>query len=299
VLTGTLKGYCDPVTGAGVEFVEVSSVFEQEKWMRSLVERQENQMQVILDRKKLVETVPTDIRFAVRKVGVSSDDLLWECDNEAVVKITGNGKARVIDEGRAAVTVSVKGTKVSDSCEIETFALPRMDPEVKRKFNIMLLNRIRSKERQKPPAHIKEHMDNYVGDAPEIAEKEYRETGLWFYIRAETLGIPNADDLSATMRIYGRLLMKYELEELPNYSKENHKRAIEYWQSWQNRETGIFFNPRIEDPQNPDDLAAARNEFGGGQKGNTGILATLKAEPLFPTYIHFSRPEVSMEGKSE
>ena len=41
------------------------------------------------------------------------------------------------------------------------------------------------------------------------------------------------------------------LEKLPYYSKDNHKKAIEFWQSWQNKKNGRFYNPILEDPQNP------------------------------------------------
>ena len=80
------------------------------------------------------------------------------------------------------------------------------------------------------------------------AIKSFEETGIWFLAR----GAGRDKDEQETNAVWGNLLFFCDFDSLPGYTKENHQQAIEFWQSWQNRETGRLYNPLYQDPQNPD-----------------------------------------------
>jgi hypothetical protein len=81
-----------------------------------------------------------------------------------------------------------------------------------------------------------------------VALKCHKETGIWFLAR----GGGRINDEMETYAVWGQLLFFCDLEELPGYSEENKRQAIEFWQSWRNQKTGRVYNPLYQDPQNPE-----------------------------------------------
>jgi hypothetical protein len=86
---------------------------------------------------------------------------------------------------------------------------------------------------------------------------------IWFLAR----GASRITDEQETHAVWGDLLRFGDLTTLPGYSKENHRQAIEFWQSWQNRKTGRLYNPLYQDPQNPEverDTPGNRGDYSAG-----------------------------------
>jgi len=117
------------------------------------------------------------------------------------------------------------------------------------------VKRLRHPTQQKTPNWARKVFQEKVRVLRERAERNYRETGRWYYVKYE-----NGDcgsgvwwDEVASHRVYVQLQgLLGGIEKLPNYSPENHKKAIEFWQGWQNEQTGLFHNPFFVDPANPD-----------------------------------------------
>lgn len=84
-------------------------------------------------------------------------------------------------------------------------------------------------------------------------------------------------DEQRTGQLLNRLLMYAPVSDIPGWSEERRRAAIEFWQSWQNTATGRFYDPRHTDPQAPADPKAFCNE-----KYVVNILRFLDAEPLVP-----------------
>lgn len=97
------------------------------------------------------------------------------------------------------------------------------------------------------PAWLKREHNAYRDRLLALAEKGYADTGTWFLTR----GAARGTDEMETKAVWVDLLQFMKLEDLPGYSKENHRKAIEFWQSWQNRKTGQLYNPLYQDPAQP------------------------------------------------
>ncbi len=108
-----------------------------------------------------------------------------------------------------------------------------------------------------------------------VAESHER-TGRWYYVEDPGDYKKRWDEVS-TATVYNQLVDSLGIENVPGYSAQNHKAATAWWQSWQNRTTGRFYNPLITDPQQPDDAEEFCNE-----KYVVGILQTLGSAPLYP-----------------
>jgi len=100
----------------------------------------------------------------------------------------------------------------------------------------------------KMPAWLKKNRNLFRDRLSVIAQESFEQTGIWFLAR----GAGRDKDEQETVGVWGDLLAFGDLETLPGYSKENHQQAIEFWQSWQNRNTGRLYNPLYQDPQNPE-----------------------------------------------
>jgi hypothetical protein len=111
--------------------------------------------------------------------------------------------------------------------------------------------------------------------------------GRWFYCTWDNRhpGKPGIYPETATVRTYGSLYeLGYKLADMPGYSAENHGRAVAFWQSWQNRQSGYFYNPEFTDPQNPGEYADhERNGKVTNGKYLTSIYRLLGVEPLYPS----------------
>ena len=149
--------------------------------------------------------------------------------------------------------------------------------------DIFARRQIEENRRQKMsrmPVWLKERRNAFRDGLIEAAKKSFEETGIWFLAR----GAGREKDEQETMAVWGDLLTFCNLEELPYYSKENHRRAIEFWQSWQNLETGRLYNPLYQDPQHPEIKRATpgnRDDYSAetiNSKYIPGILDHLGAE---------------------
>lgn len=143
---------------------------------------------------------------------------------------------------------------------------------------------VRRQKAAKMPAWLKKHRDAYRDRLAAIAQKSCAETGIWFLAR----GASRDKDEQETLAVWGDLLFFGDLASLPGYSRENHRHAIKFWQSWQNLTTGRLYNPLYQDPQNPE---IKRNTPGNRQdyapdkiniKYVPTILAKLGAELPLP-----------------
>jgi hypothetical protein len=155
------------------------------------------------------------------------------------------------------------------------------------------LIRLRQQEKQHAPDWVKAYFDTEVVKRLHRARKDHVETGLWFYCKYDNndCGTTVWWDEVATARIWSQLSAFLDgLDKLPGYSKMNHEQAIEFWQSWQNKSDGWFYNPLIEDPQNPgswrageQDIVSQYKREGVNQKYVVNILNTLGSQPLYKT----------------
>ena len=187
---------------------------------------------------------------------------------------------------------------MSAACEFVALDLPSDDGKLYRKYNMMVMNKLRRKDSVPPPVDVPKiirHLE-YNEEYEAIARKEYEETGKWFFVRSEAVGGISKDDASATSMVY-RSLGTMDITKMPNYSAENHQKAIEYWQSWQHPGTGVFINPRIDDPQNPDPkkLAVLLSEVGASQKSNASVMGMLGADPIYPPYLPTSSDDMDLD----
>lgn len=108
---------------------------------------------------------------------------------------------------------------------------------------------VRRRKPSQMPAWLKKNRDAYRDRLVAAARKAYEQTGIWFLAR----GASRITDEQETVAVWGDLLTFYggDVTLLPEYSKEHRQQAIAFWQSWQNLETGLLYNPLYQDPQNP------------------------------------------------
>lgn len=110
--------------------------------------------------------------------------------------------------------------------------------------------RVEEVRRDRPssmPDWLKTERNRYRDTLLSEAKKSYEDTGIWFLAR----GNARETDEMETKAIWVDLLSFVQLKDLPGYSDENHSKAIAFWQSWQNLETGQLYNPLYQDPQKP------------------------------------------------
>ena len=241
-------------------------------------------MNIILSRKKCLTCKGKEFFINATVEGAEGVEIVWTSSDESVASIYASGFIQVVGDGSAVLTATAKNTGISAECELISKYLPYFDTELMGVENVKVLRRAQAGLSNPMPQQVKDFLEYYFGEAERIAEEEYRETGRWFYIRPERTGAPKGAIDSATTLIYNILTQKYELEETPNYSKENWNKAVAYWQSWQNKETGLFFSPELADPKNPGDPDELKKQFTQGQKGMSGLFGLLKASPLYPMY---------------
>lgn len=105
------------------------------------------------------------------------------------------------------------------------------------------INVLRMPEAQPPPPEVAAFNEKYIETCRKRAEAEYKEHGRWFYCEdKKEFGGNIRWDECVTYRIYWQLYTRYgSLDKIPNYSEENHRKAIKFWQSWQ-QEDGSWRN---------------------------------------------------------
>ena len=126
------------------------------------------------------------------------------------------------------------------------------------------------------PAWINGYADQVRQEKLTKAIQSHAHSRRWFYV-ADPGDYKKRWDEVSTATVYNQLVDALGIEHVPGYTAENHRTAIQWWQSWQNRTTGRFYNPLMTDPQNPDDAEEFCNE-----KYVVGILHTLSSAPLYP-----------------
>ncbi|RKD86373.1 hypothetical protein [Mangrovibacterium diazotrophicum] len=127
----------------------------------------------------------------------------------------------------------------------------------------------------KMPDWLKENRQILHSRMIEMAQKSYEETGVWFFAR----GAGRGTDEQETMAVWGDLLFFGGLETLPGYSENNREKAVKFWKSWQNLETGKLYNPLYQDPQNPEvkrSMAGNRNDYSAEEINTKYIPSILK-----------------------
>ena len=135
---------------------------------------------------------------------------------------------------------------VSPACTQVTPADPQADPIYT--FARQRIEDTRRQQMTQMPAWLKKNREVLRDKLAVVAQKSFEETGIWFLAR----GAGRGKDEQETVAVWGDLLYFGDLETLPGYSKENNQQAINFWQSWQNLETGRLYNPLYQDPQNPE-----------------------------------------------
>lgn len=118
--------------------------------------------------------------------------------------------------------------------------------EQQKKLDQFVLDHVkvmRVKEPQPPPAFVKEFNDKYTELCRKRAEKEFADHGRWFHCvdHKEFRGNIRWDEV-VTLRVYWQLIAgRGGLEKVPNYSAENRRKAVAFWQAWQ-KQDGSFYN---------------------------------------------------------
>lgn len=138
---------------------------------------------------------------------------------------------------------------------------------------------LRDGKTQPQPPSVVIFNEKYTELCLKRASAEYNQHGRWFYCedKKEFRGNIRWDEV-VTFRIYWQLYTRYgSLDKIPHYSKENHERAIKFWQSWQLKD-GSFRN--------------VFNKKGNGNDSHCngkyvpGILRLLGSHPLHKTSGH-------------
>ena len=146
-------------------------------------------------------------------------------------------------------------------------------------FSRQRVEETRRQQATRMPAWLKQNRDAYRDRLAAQAQKSFEETGIWFLSR----GAAREKDEQETQAVWGGLLYFCDLESLPGYSEENHRRGIEFWQSWQNLQVGSIYNPLYQDPQHPQIVRHTpgnRDDYSPGsinRKYIPGILSSLGA----------------------
>ncbi|MBT3192101.1 MAG: hypothetical protein HN341_06060 [Verrucomicrobia bacterium] len=144
----------------------------------------------------------------------------------------------------------------------------------KDRFVLDAITRIRVKEQQPQPPMVEEFNEKYTAYCLKRAEAEYKENERWFYCEdKQEYGDSIRWDEVVTFQIYWQLRSQLgSLEELPNYSKENHQKAIEFWQRWQQKD-GAFHNI----------LTKKGDPNSCNQKYIPNIMKLLGCQPMYET----------------
>jgi len=133
-------------------------------------------------------------------------------------------------------------------------------------YVLAVFHRARAREPAITPSWVNEYFDRVMNERIEIISKKPKDEP-WFFVGDEV----------QTAQVMGVLSSYIGLENIPGWSEKKQKESIKFWQSWQNPETGRFFDPSKHNPQNPEDPSGFCNE-----KYVIGNLSTLEAEPLYP-----------------
>jgi hypothetical protein len=156
--------------------------------------------------------------------------------------------------------------------------------ELRRSYALARIKELRRQRPSRMPIWLKQKRDAYRDRLLALAEKSYADTGIWFLARGAT----RVSDEMETRAIWGDLLIFVKLEELPGYSEANQRKAVAFWRSWQNRNTGRIYNPLYQDPQNPDirrQVPGNRDDYAPDKinmKYVPSILSALGAELPMP-----------------
>ncbi len=101
------------------------------------------------------------------------------------------------------------------------------------------IKEMRIEEPQHQPYSVKKFNKNYTEYCCQRAQDEINKHGQWFFCEGDN----GYYDEATTYRLYWQMIHYFGgLENIPGYSPENHKKAIRFWQSWQ-QENGLFNNP--------------------------------------------------------
>lgn len=108
------------------------------------------------------------------------------------------------------------------------------------------------------PEWLRRLRTSYRARLAATAQRCHEETGMWFFAR----GAARDTDEQESYAVWADLLYFGDLRSLPGYSPENHRKAVEFWRSWQNLQTGRLYNPLYQDPQKPEMTRSAPGNRG-------------------------------------
>lgn len=133
-------------------------------------------------------------------------------------------------------------------------------------------------EKRPVPEKVRRFEEEYTRYCRNRAIDEYARTGQWFYCpdHHEFSEVYRWDEV-VTWRVFWQLIKALGgIEKLPDYSLENHQKAVAFWQGWQ-RPDGEFFNPATGKTGSEKD--------GSGINGKyvPAVLELLGAQPLHST----------------
>ncbi|HRU06720.1 MAG TPA: hypothetical protein P5137_13210 [Candidatus Brocadiia bacterium] len=162
------------------------------------------------------------------------------------------------------------------------------DDPVVRAYAQARIRECRRSKASRMPAWLAERRASYRDRLEAMARQSFEETGIWFLSR----GASRQKDEQETYAVWGDLLFFRKMEELPYYSEENLRKAVEFWRSWQNLRTGRLYNPFYQDPQHPEVLRQSpgnRTDYSADTINNkyiVNILAKLGSELPMPCNWH-------------
>ena len=208
----------------------------------------------------------------------------WSSSDESVVTVTDLGGLNAIKDGEVTITAQSEDGQAATAA-VTSKSYPYHDEELMWNINYGVLQNFRRKERKPAPKYIMDYLDKCINIFVEVVKSEYEATGQWLYIRKEAdMPEPQRTDGNATgFVLYGYWVFR-NIEDLPGYSEENKKSAIEFWQRRQNRQTGLFFDPDRGDVEDKIFTTEVLNESTAVvQDSYTQILSLLGAAPKYHT----------------
>jgi hypothetical protein len=149
------------------------------------------------------------------------------------------GNGHISSKGFVALTRKLFDGPLKDAtiASFDTYAMKNTKQRTDLMATISYENvkHLRRPAQQKTPDWARKVFEEKVRVLKERAERNYKETGRWYYVKYE-----NGDcgdgvwwDEVASDRVYVQLQgLLGGIEKLPNYSPDNHKKAIAFWQHW-------------------------------------------------------------------
>ena len=217
-------------------------------------------------------------------------DVKWSSSDDSVVAVNEYGGLNAAKDGEVTITAESEDGQTATAV-VRSRSYPYQDDELMWNINYEVLQNFRRKERKPASKYIMDYLDKCMNIFIGVVKSEYEATGQWLYIRKEAdIPEPQRTDGNATSFVlYGYWVFR-NIEDLPGFSPENVESAIEFWQSRQNKQTGLFFDPDKGDVENKIFTKKVLDESTAVIQGSyVQILSLLGAAPKYHTKYIFSR----------